>query len=327
MKEKEERRFAVLIDADNVSAKYIKYILDEVSNYGIVTYKRIYGDWTKDNTGSWKKVLLENSITPIQQYNYTIGKNSTDSAMIIDAMDILYSGSVEGFCLVSSDSDFTRLAARIRESGMMVIGMGEKKTPRPFSAACNVFKYLDILVDEIMKEEAEHDKIGGDLETDSVEAGMTDIKTIEDTLIKIIADNGNEEGCMDIAALANYLGKRYPDFDVRNYGYTKFSMFLSEFDSLTKERGKDTILVGIKESEMKNRIEKKLVEIVQNYKNRGIYMKKLYESLLEFYPDFNPREYGYTSFSQFIRSLDSLRIKNIPKGGSVKTVVMLGNIV
>ena len=140
-----DSRFAVLIDADNVSVKYIKIILDELSKDGIATYKRIYGDWTNPALISWKSTLLDNSITPIQQYSYTTGKNSTDSAMIIDAMDILYSGRVDGFCLVSSDSDFTRLASRLRESGMTVIGMGESKTPNSFIAACNKFKYLDIL--------------------------------------------------------------------------------------------------------------------------------------------------------------------------------------
>ncbi len=140
-----DRNYAVLIDADNISDKYIKIILDEISNDGIATYKRIYGDWTKPEMGSWKSVLLEHSVTPIQQYGYTTGKNATDSAMIIDAMDILYTGKVEGFCLVSSDSDFTRLASRLRESGMDVVGMGEKKTPKAFVAACNRFRYLDIL--------------------------------------------------------------------------------------------------------------------------------------------------------------------------------------
>ena len=140
-----DRRFAVLIDADNVSDRYIKIILDEISNDGEATYKRIYGDWTKPALSPWKKVLLEHSVTPIQQYGYTTGKNATDSAMIIDAMDILYSGNVEGFCLVTSDSDFTRLASRLRESGMMVVGMGEQKTPKAFISACNKFKYLDIL--------------------------------------------------------------------------------------------------------------------------------------------------------------------------------------
>ena len=140
-----DSRFAVLIDADNVSGKYVKLILDEISKDGVATYKRIYGDWTNPALVSWKSVLLDYSVSPIQQYSYTTGKNSTDSAMIIDAMDILYSGKVEGFCLVSSDSDFTRLAARLRESGMTVIGMGESKTPNSFIAACNKFKYLDIL--------------------------------------------------------------------------------------------------------------------------------------------------------------------------------------
>lgn len=138
-------RFAILIDADNIAPKYIKIILDEVANSGIATYKRIYGDWTSQRLASWKGCLLDNSIIPMQQYSYTYGKSSTDSAMIIDAMDILYSGNVDGFAIVSSDSDFTRLAARLRESGMQVIGMGEQKTPEPFISACNQFKYLDLL--------------------------------------------------------------------------------------------------------------------------------------------------------------------------------------
>ena len=146
-------KFAVLIDADNISDKYIKIILDETANNGIATYKRIYGDWTSPQLSSWKPILLDNSIIPMQQYGYTSGKNSTDSAMIIDAMDILYSGTVDGFCIVSSDSDFTRLVARLRESGMHVIGMGESKTPKPFISACNQFKYLDILYANLEKAE------------------------------------------------------------------------------------------------------------------------------------------------------------------------------
>lgn len=150
-------RFAILIDADNVSDKYIKIILDEVANSGVATYKRIYGDWTSQRLASWKSCLLENSIIPMQQYSYTYGKSSTDSAMIIDAMDILYSGNVDGFAIVSSDSDFTRLAARLRESGMHVIGMGEQKTPEPFISACNQFKYLDLLYASRKAEEAVED--------------------------------------------------------------------------------------------------------------------------------------------------------------------------
>ena len=150
-------RFAILIDADNISDKYMKIILDEVANSGVATYKRIYGDWTSQRLASWKGVLLENSIIPMQQYSYTYGKSSTDSAMIIDAMDILYSGNVDGFAIVSSDSDFTRLAARLRESGMQVIGMGEQKTPQPFISACNQFKYLDLLYAARKAEEVDED--------------------------------------------------------------------------------------------------------------------------------------------------------------------------
>ena len=144
----EEKRFAVLIDSENISARYISSILDEMTKYGVVTYKRIYGDWTSAQTTRWKKELLENSIMPIQQFSNTVGKNATDSALIIDAMDILYTGNVDGFCIVSSDSDFTRLASRLRESGMQVIGMGEEKTPRSFRAACSVFTTLEVLVDQ-----------------------------------------------------------------------------------------------------------------------------------------------------------------------------------
>ncbi len=144
--ENDEKVIALLIDAENVSPQYIKIILDEVSMYGTPAYKRIYGDWTTSAMASWKKILLEHSLTPIQQFSYTQGKNATDSAMIIDAMDILYADHVDGFCLVSSDSDFTRLASRLRESGMFVIGMGESKTPTAFKSACDTFKYLDVLM-------------------------------------------------------------------------------------------------------------------------------------------------------------------------------------
>src|SRR6478752_5679004 len=140
-------RMAVLIDADNIPYSNVKGMMEEIAKYGTPTFKRIYGDWTKPHVTGWKNVLLENAITPIQQYSYTQGKNSTDSAMIIDAMDILYSGKVDGFCIVSSDSDFTRLATRLREAGMKVIGIGEKKTLRPFITACDKFIYIEILTE------------------------------------------------------------------------------------------------------------------------------------------------------------------------------------
>ena len=234
-----EQRFAILIDADNVSDKYIKIILDEVSNLGIATYKRIYGDWTSNRLASWKGCLLNNSITPMQQYSYTYGKNATDSALIIDAMDILYSGNVDGFAIVSSDSDFTRLAARLRESGMYVIGMGEQKTPAPFISACNQFKYLDLLYTSGGSGEgadeagAAADAASDDAPDQELEFGqMTKadrrrhMKTIRLAINGIIDQFSDDDGWVSLGLVGDQLGKRVPDFDVRNYGYKKLRPFL-----------------------------------------------------------------------------------------------------
>jgi uncharacterized protein (TIGR00288 family) len=324
----EEKRFAVLIDADNVSSKYIKYILDEISNYGVVTYKRIYGDWTKTNTTSWKEVLLENSISPIQQYGYTVGKNATDSAMIIDAMDILYSNNVDGFCIVSSDSDFTKLAVRLRESGMTVIGMGEEKTPKPFSVACNIFKYLDILSEgeeretnsEIQNKSTSSLKNSGTSSVAEQKAkevkNMTDIKIIEESMIKIIIENGDEAKGIGIGELGSRLVKRYPDFDVRNYGYTKLSKFLTGFDSLEIRTEANSITVHLKN----NDISVKTIEdtILQLIGDKGINMGELNKRLLEGHPDFNVRNYGYSKFSKLINDLGRLGVTTSGQNVSIE---------
>ena len=237
-----DKKFAVLIDADNISAKYIKFILNEIANDGIATYKRIYGDWTCSTLAPWKSVLLENSITPIQQYAYTTGKNATDSAMIIDAMDILYSESVEGFCLVSSDSDFTRLAARLREDGMIVVGMGEKKTPQPFVKACDKFRYLEVLAlgekEQEEKEEKETSEVRGEPKIQE----MTSVRTIKKAISTIIAENSDEDGWALSAQIGNVLTKRFPDFDVRNYGFKKFMPFIRSLNifEIRTERRKDS---------------------------------------------------------------------------------------
>lgn len=231
-----DKRFAVLIDADNVSEKYIKPLLDELSNDGIITYKRIYGDWTRPALGSWKQALLNHSITPIQQYSYTTGKNATDSAMIIDAMDILYSGNVDGFCIVSSDSDFTRLAARLRESGMYVIGMGEKKTPNPFISACNRFVYLEILAktsDTLNRNEKERQSDPHD---------GVDLKAIKEAISTIVEEVSDEDGWASLSEVGNIILKRYPSFDVRNFGYQKLTPFIKslglfEIYSIPSEKG------------------------------------------------------------------------------------------
>ncbi len=220
-----ERKMAVLIDADNVSDKYIKYIFDEISSHGTPTYKRIYGDWTNPNLSSWKGVLLNYSITPIQQYSYTTGKNSTDSALIIDAMDILYSKNVDGFCIVSSDSDFTRLAARLREAGMYVVGMGEKKTPLPFITACEKFKYLEVLAAPTA---AEKTPAAGKVEkTTPSEEGMAGITELIETIRTIVNETSDDDGWAFLGEVGKRLNKRYPDFDTRNYGHAKLTPLIS----------------------------------------------------------------------------------------------------
>jgi len=230
-----DKRFAVLIDADNVSEKYVKCLLDEISNDGVATYKRIYGDWTKPNLASWKSCLLDNSITPIQQYGYTTGKNATDSAMIIDAMDILYSGNVDGFCIVSSDSDFTRLASRLRESGMVVVGMGEKKTPLPFIAACNKFKYLEVLEKNVSSTSSNTAPASA---ADIAE--MTSLKTVKHTILTIIDEVSDEDQWVNIGEIGSLLLKRHPDFDVRNYGFKKLTPFLKSLNILDIKSNKSS---------------------------------------------------------------------------------------
>lgn len=214
----EENRLAVLIDADNVPYANIKEMLEEIAKNGIPTIKRIYADWTKPTVSGWKNILLENAITPIQQYSYTTGKNSSDSALIIDAMDILYSGKVDGFCIVSSDSDFTRLAIRLREAGMNVIGFGEKKTPQPFITACNKFIYI-----EILKPETTATSTVSARNKRKTEAGSS--KRIEKEIITLItesvADIADETGWTFLGNLGSFILKKKPDFDPRSYGFPK----------------------------------------------------------------------------------------------------------
>lgn len=238
-KQSSDNRFALLIDADNVSSRYVKPILDELSKYGDVTIKRIYGDWTLNLHAKWKQVLLDNSITPIQQFGYTQGKNSTDSAMIIDAMDILYGDSVDGFCIVSSDSDFTRLASRLRESGRMVIGMGEKKTPLPFRRACDVFTALELLTSNGRQAK-------GSSKAPAEGGPSTSKADIEKAVVNIVTDNQNRGKATGLGEIGSRLLKRYPDFDVRSYGTNLLSRLLEEFDGvrIIKDHSSVTVELG-----------------------------------------------------------------------------------
>ena len=221
----------MLIDADNVPRGTIKGIMDEVAIYGTPTIKRIYGDWTSPNIAGWKAALLENAVTPIQQYSYTTGKNSTDSAMIIDAMDILYSQRVDGFVLVSSDSDFTRLAIRLREAGMNVIGIGERKTPNPFIVACDKFIYIDVIRQHAA--EAEKAQEPDEKKQSGKKNKAPKKNSVEKFIAESVADLANLSSDGDyvfMGELGNLLIKKRPDFDCRNYGYKSLSALIKSFD-------------------------------------------------------------------------------------------------
>ena len=221
---------AVLIDGDNIPSASIKEMMEEIAKYGNPTIKRIYGDWTKPNLSKWKNLLLENAITPIQQYGYTSGKNATDSAMIIDAMDILYSGKVNGFCLVSSDSDFTRLATRLRESGLQVIGIGEKKTPNPFIVACDKFIYIEILNNQSKERVSENEKETAKVVVDKIT--NKEIKLIETT----INDLSEEDGWAFLGDVGSLLQKKQPNFDSRNYGFEKLTPLIKSIGRFELEQ-------------------------------------------------------------------------------------------
>ncbi|MEO6252193.1 MAG: NYN domain-containing protein [Ferruginibacter sp.] len=246
MEMQKDIRLAVLIDADNVPYSNVKGVMEEITKYGTPTFKRIYGDWTKPTVSGWKNVLLENAITPIQQYSYTSGKNSSDSALIIDAMDILYSGKVDGFCIISSDSDFTRLATRLREAGMKVFGIGQKKTPNPFIVACDKFIYMEII--PVFGAETEDANL-----TKTKSSKPASPKPIVDKLnketLKLIAhtinDLADENGWAFLGDVGNLILKKQPNFDPRNYGFLKLTPLIKSIPQFEVDK-KETDKAGIK---------------------------------------------------------------------------------
>ncbi|WET03631.1 NYN domain-containing protein [Flavobacterium johnsoniae] len=241
-------KLAVLIDADNVPYSNVKGMMEEIAKLGTPTTKRIYADWTKPNANGWKGVLLEHAITPIQQYSYTVGKNSSDSALIIDAMDLLYSGKLDGFCIVSSDSDFTRLAIRLRESGMKVIGIGEKKTPNSFIVACDRFIYIEVLdgATQKKKPKAAAADTKKPVEKPAEKAlHKVDKQTIE-LIEATIEDIEDDDGWAFLGDVGNLIVKKKPEFDPRNYGYSKLTPMLKSLTDILEIDERESDKKGIK---------------------------------------------------------------------------------
>ncbi len=290
-----DKKFAVLIDSDNISAKYITCILDEMTRYGVITYKRIYGDWTSSQMGKWKMELLENSITPIQQFSNTVGKNATDSALIIDAMDLLYTDNVDGFCIVSSDSDFTRLASRLRESGKEVIGMGEDKTPKSFRAACTVFTNLEVLLDQ------DEEGTGG---------GAIGKEVIEQDITSIILENEDKNKATGLGEIGNRLVKKYSDFDVRNYGYSSLSKFLEEMGGFDLKKSNNVVTVRMKDNRIKKQeLDDFAVGLVKGSGKNGMELAALGNGIHRKFADFKVKDYGYSTFSKFVHSIPQLEVR------------------
>lgn len=318
----EDKRFAMLIDSDNISSKYISAIIDEMTKYGTVTYKRIYGDWTTPQSAKWKDELIINSITPVQQFRNTVGKNATDSTLIIEAMDILYTGNVDGFCIVSSDSDFTRLAGRLRESGMDVIGMGENKTPRSFRAACSVFTSLEILIEQAEDEEEEsEEEVKEELKNSPVTVVEEEEVIVEkpsqvllqsvviNAISQIISENDDKGRTTELGEIGGRLQKKHSDFDVRNYGYSSLSQFIADCDEFELNKINTKCLVKIKDKDtFKKAVTAYIIQCVSDAGKSGIDLGVVGQRIHQRYPTFTVKTFGYSTLSKFVSVIDRIEI-------------------
>jgi len=296
----ERMQYAVLIDADNVSSKYAATIFEELESYGVSTYRRIYGNWSRGN-GWDEQLLLEHSIMPVQQFAYTSGKNATDMAMVIDAMDILYKDKVQGFCIVTSDSDFTRLAMRLREENMFVLGMGESKTPMALTRACNKFIHLNLVAEQNKLANVEND----DLEPD--EQNVTPISEVRQAILASINENGGKP--VDLARVGNRLNDNLSDFDSRNYGYTKLSTMVSqEIPELHVFKKNNLYYVERCSSLTKEELEKEICRMIE--KNGGIIenLSTLNDDLHKKYKQLDYKQFGYSRISSFLRSMKTVTV-------------------
>ncbi len=316
----EKMQFAVLIDADNISSKYAVTIFEELEKYGVTSYRRIYGNWSKGN--GWSEgMLLEYSIMPVQQFSYTTGKNATDMAMVIDAMDILYKNKVQGFCLVTSDSDFTRLAMRLREENMFVLGMGESKTPVALTRACNKFIHLNLVAEQNLEERMPAEERGsagekrfrtGDgpaaMDAEAAEEqNVTSLSEVRQVILALINENGGKH--VDLAQLGNRLNDKFTDFDVRNYGYSKLSTMIDqELTDLHVKKMSNQYYVERRSTLTKEELEQEICRMIE--KNGGMVenLASLNDELHKKYKQLDFKQFGYSRISSFLRSLNSVTV-------------------
>ncbi len=319
----EKMQFAVLIDADNISSKYAVTIFEELEKYGLTSYRRIYGNWSKGN--GWSEVLLlEHSIMPVQQFSYTTGKNATDMAMVIDAMDILYKNKVQGFCLVTSDSDFTRLAMRLREENMFVLGMGESKTPLALTRACNKFIHLNLVAEQNVEEiaigdttamgnrnaEEKHAKTNeysGSYTSAAEEQNVTSISDVRQVILTLINENGGRQ--VDLAQVGNRLNDKFTDFDVRNYGYYKLSTMIDqELPDLHVKKISNQYYVERRSNLTKEELEQEICRMIAKSGGMVENLACLNDELHKKYRQLDYKQFGYNRISSFLRSLSSVTV-------------------
>lgn len=297
----ERMQFAVLIDADNISSRYAATIFEELETYGVSTYRRIYGNWSRGN--GWNEgLLLEHSIMPVQQFSYTTGKNATDMAMVIDAMDILYKNKVQGFCLVTSDSDFTRLAMRLREENMFVLGMGESKTPLALTRACNRFIHLNLVAEQNKTVDTDPEEMEGD------EQNVTPLSEVRQAILAAINENGGKP--VDLARVGNRLNEKFSDFDSRNYGYTKLSTMVSqEIPELQVFKKNNLYYVDRCSSLTKEELEQEICRMIE--KSGGVVdnLSTLNDELHKKYKQLDFKQFGYSRISSFLRSMKSVTVR------------------
>lgn len=296
----ERMQFAVLIDADNISSKYAATIFEELEKFGLSTYRRIYGNWSKSN--GWNEgLLLEYSIMPVQQFSYTTGKNATDMAMVIDSMDILYKNKVQGFCLVTSDSDFTRLAMRLREENMFVLGMGESKTPLALTRACNKFIHLNLVTEQNKALE------GSENLESTEEQNVTSIQEVRQAILALINENDGKQ--VDLARIGNRLNDKFSDFDVRNYGYTKLStMVAQELPDLSVKKVNNQHYVERRSTLTKTELEREIYNLIE--KSGGVIdnLSTLNDELHKKYKQLDFKQFGFSRISSFLRSMKSVTV-------------------
>ncbi len=303
----EEKRLALLIDAENTSSKYIDAIISELKKYGVITYQRMYGDFTNPALADWHKKALNHAIVPIQQPRYSSGKNASDIMLVIDAMDILYQDKTDGFCIVTSDSDFTRLVNRLREEGMLVIGMGKSDASKTFIAACNEYKFLDKIMDEDEKDTAKtkskketvHDK----------STSITPLGDIKSAINELIQQSENNGEHANLGSTKSNLQRLFPDFDERNYGYSSMRKFITEatkFDTMQKG---STIYI-LRSSDHNHDMESQVRQYVLDLAREPVEMGTLGRMIAEQYPDFKYKEYGYARLSKYVSGISGVKVEN-----------------